>query len=390
MRLAFGIVSLFPGGGLQRDCIEIARLVQAKGHEVTIYTCRLRDAGLADEIPVLVLQNNAKTNHQRQHTFALDFRRRTADRYDLIVGFDKLLELDVLYCADPSIAYRLKNRPYLYFLSRYRTFRKLERNSFARNSSVNIIFLSENQVIEYQSAWRTDFHRMSVIPPTLASDRKHPELRTDKIRKRVRAELDLADDDWVWLSIGVQLRTKGIDRAVAALIEFPNARLLIAGLSDTNRASIKLAEHAQHLGVSSRITWLGHREDIHHLMAAADLLVHPARYDTTGTVILEGIVNGLPVITTAACGYARHVEAANAGSVLKEPFRFSLFVAALRRASDPSLRRAWSLSAAAYGDDPTLYQGRVRAADLIVEAGFSKASRANIARSNTEEPQACK
>ena len=206
----------------------------------------------------------------------------------------------------------------------------------------------------------------------------------------MRTGLDLADDDWVWLSIGVQLRTKGIDRAVAALIEFPNARLLIAGLSDTNRASIKLAKHAQHLGVSSRITWLGHREDIHHLMAAADLLVHPARYDTTGTVILEGVVNGLPVITTAACGYARHVEAANAGSVLKEPFRFSLFVAALRRASDPSLRRAWSLSGAAYGADPTLYQGRVRAADLIVEAGFSKAARANIARSNTKESQACK
>ena len=120
------------------------------------------------QIPVLVLQNDAKTNHQRQYTFALDFRRHTANRYDLIVGFDKLLELDVLYCADPSIAYRLKNRPYLYLLSRYRTFRKLERNSFARNGSVSIILLSENQVIEYQSAWRTDFHRMSVIPPTLA------------------------------------------------------------------------------------------------------------------------------------------------------------------------------------------------------------------------------
>src|SRR4051794_11463376 len=129
MRIAFGIVSLFPGGGLQRDCIEIAKLVQAGGHEVVIYTCRLREFGFADEIPVLVLQNDAKTNHQRQYTFALDFSRHTADRYDLIVGFDKLLNLDVLYCADPSIAYRLKNRPYLHFLSRYRTFRKLERSS---------------------------------------------------------------------------------------------------------------------------------------------------------------------------------------------------------------------------------------------------------------------
>ena len=64
------------------------------------------------------------------------------------------------------------------------------------------------------------------------------------------------------------------------------------------------------LGLADRISFLGHREDIPELMAAADLLVHPARHDTTGTVILEAVVNGLPVITTSTCGYAHHVEAA--------------------------------------------------------------------------------
>ena len=114
-------------------------------------------------------------------------------------------------------------------------------------------------------------------------------------------------------------------------------------------------------------------------MAAADLLVHPARYDTAGTVILEGIVNGLPVITTAACGYARHVEAANAGSVLKEPFSF--FAIRCSAQARECLHRSVVLGpcpAAAKRGVPTLYQGRVRAADLIVEAAFSKASRATI------------
>ena len=41
MRIAFGIVDLFPGGGLQRDCVEIAKLVSNRGHDVVIYTERV-------------------------------------------------------------------------------------------------------------------------------------------------------------------------------------------------------------------------------------------------------------------------------------------------------------------------------------------------------------
>ena len=58
MRIAFAIVSLFPGGGLQRDCVEIAKLVRGLGHDVTIYTCRLHDHTLAYNIPILLLQND--------------------------------------------------------------------------------------------------------------------------------------------------------------------------------------------------------------------------------------------------------------------------------------------------------------------------------------------
>ncbi len=107
-------------------------------------------------------------------------------------------------------------------------------------------------------------------------------------------------------------------------------------------------------------------------MAAADLFVHPARYDTTGTVILEAVVNGLPVVTTAACGYARHVSSANAGLVVQEPFRQRAFLAALETARDAERAGSWSKAGAEYGTQSFLYEGRDRAADLIIARAQSR------------------
>jgi UDP-glucose:(heptosyl)LPS alpha-1,3-glucosyltransferase len=372
MRIAFAIVSLFPGGGLQRDCVEIAKLVRDQGHDVVIYTCRLHDHTLADDIPILLLQNGAFTNHNRQYQFALDFLKEASGQYDLIVGFDKLLELDVLYCADPSMAYRVLQQPLLRLFRRYRRYVDIEKNSFAPGKKTRMILLSQNQVGEYRSAWDTESSRVLLVPPTLSLARRQPDCRTDGTRQALRSTLGLADGDWVWLSIGVQPNTKGTDRAINALTRFPNAKLLIAGLTETNYVSVKLAKRTRQLGVAHRVKWLGHREDVSHLMAAADLLVHPARYDTTGTVILEAVVNGLPVITTAACGYARHVDSAGAGIVIREPFEFRLFLTALEQARDPAVSRAWSEAGAEYGRNPTLYQGRLRAAEAIVQAAHEK------------------
>ena len=369
MRIAFGIVSLFPGGGLQRDCVEIAKIVRNQDHEVVTYTCRLRDYEATDDNPVMLLQNNATTNHRRQYKFAIDFLRETSDHFDLVVGFDKLLNLDVLYCADASMAYRMRQQKYLLLSQRYRGFRKLEESSFSPNRPTQIILLSPKQVIQYESAWNTELDRMTVIPGTMSLNRRHPEYRHNGIRQKLRSLLGFSPGDWVWLSIGVQPKTKGIDRTIDALSRFPNAQLLIAGLNQTDRASEKLLLRARKYHVAARVKWLGHHEDICSIMAASDLLIHPARYDTTGTIILEAIANGLPVITTASCGYAHHVEVADAGVVINEPFDFSLFVAALRRAQNPKILSTWSAAAEKYGEEPALYRGRALAAEIIINVG---------------------
>ena len=367
MHIAFAIVSLFPGGGLQRDCVDIARRIQKFGHEVIIFTSRLSGNEFAKDLPLRILNVSDTTNHGRQREFSEQFFKAASGKFDLIVGFDKLSGLDMLYCSDQSMYARTRRNRLLGLLPRYREYNRLEKESFAPKQKTNILLLSEYQRNEYWSAWKTEPSRMIMLPPTLVQKRCRPEYRTDGTREKSRAHLGLLPNDWVWIAVCVQPHTKGVDRTVKALCHFPEARLLIVGLDEVSRRAEKIRRLAQRLRVSRRIMWLGHCEDIPELMSAADLFIHPARYDTTGTVILEAIVNGLPVITTSVCGYSSHVSNAEAGIVIQEPFRKKTLIAALETAQDPSFRTRWSVSGSEYGKHRSLYEGRMRAAKLIIE-----------------------
>jgi UDP-glucose:(heptosyl)LPS alpha-1,3-glucosyltransferase len=245
----------------------------------------------------------------------------------------------------------------LRLLPRYREYISLERECFAPDGTTEIMLLSESQLNEYWGVWRTEPKRMVMLPPTLVPARRKPEYRTNGMRAESRARLGLRPQDWTWIAACVQPNTKGTDRTVRG----------------AEPRSEKTRRVAHRLGVDEQIKWLGHREDVPELMAAADVFVHPARYDTTGTVILEAIVNGLPVITTSSCGYAKHVNAANAGIVVPEPLRPQTLLAALEIARDPVCIERWSKSGSEYGQQSSLYEGRGRATELIVASGLKRA-----------------
>ena len=107
-------------------------------------------------------------------------------------------------------------------------------------------------------------------------------------------------------------------------------------------------------------------------MSAADLLLHPSRYDTTGTVILEGVVNGLPVIATAACGYATHVNAAKRRRRDPRAVRSAVVQRRDRGARDPAVSAAWSKAGMDYGQRAGLSEGRWCAAQIILAAAHDK------------------
>lgn len=365
MNLAFAIVSLFQHGGLQRDCMAIARLVAAQGHKVTIFTSRLI-GNVGSDLDVEVLPVRAWTNHGRNAGFSKALARRANGRFDRIVGFDKLEGLDVLYCADPPAAPRYAGG-LARMLPRGRRLTSLERACFGRQARTKLLLLSRPQIEAYRQAWDTQAERITQLPPTINAARRKPQLRSDGTRKWLREEMAVRADGPLWLAIGAQPRVKGLDRTLEALELFADARLVIAGLAPSAKAGRRLLRLAAKQGVRDRVRLVGVREDIPELMASADLLVHPARTETTGTVILEAIANGLPVIASAACGYAEHVTRANAGVVLPEPFAQSTLIASLREAQDPKVRERWSENAIRYGETADIYRGLARAASIIVE-----------------------
>ena len=75
---------------------------------------------------------------------------------------------------------------------------------------------------------------------------------------------------------------------------------------------------AAELKIDDRVVFTQGILDASMLISAADVLIHPARRENTGTVIVEALVAGTPVITTANCGFSHYVKESMGGIVVAE------------------------------------------------------------------------
>jgi UDP-glucose:(heptosyl)LPS alpha-1,3-glucosyltransferase len=369
MRIAFGIYRLAPTGGLERNALALAELLTARGHRVALHSTGGLDLAPAG-IDRVAIAAGGWSNHGRLAVFSARYAAASASGFDLVIGFQKLAGLDLLYSADWCFVDR--PRPaWQRLLPRYRVMAGLERACFAPQSRTRIIGLAQPQLDAYIRAYGTPRPRLALLPPTIEPGRRPPATPTPETRAALRAKHGLDPTAVLWLWIGLQPRVKGLDRVVAALGRRPDAELVICGTDGATRQTAALLAAARRGGFARRIRVVGMVRDerqLGELFAAADLLVHPARLDVTGTVILEAIVSGVPVITTANCGYSPHVAAADAGIVLPAAFEPGALDAALA-AADTSRRAHWSANAFAYGRKPALFSGLPRAASLIEAAG---------------------
>ena len=363
MRVALGIVRLFPEGGLQRHCLDMAQLLRDRGHQVTVFAAK-NFCDLPDDFPLTLLPVRALTNHGTDWAFAGKFAAATAGRFDRIVGFNKLTGLDVLYCADPP--FDVPRRAWWgRFRPRYWARLTLEGESFRPHAPTHIIALTSSLAEAYRQYWQLDAERFTVIPPVIDATRRRQELRDPDRRSALRARLHIPANHSVWLWIGAKPHIKGLERVMAAMVAKPNAFLLIVGVTATRGEGRAAAATARRLGIFDRVRFYGYCEDIPDFLAVSDILVHPARLDVTGQVLLESIINGLPVIASGCCGFAGLVRAAEAGIVLPEPFRQDALEAAVTRLDDPALGGLFSRNGIKYGRSVVPLDGMVVAADVI-------------------------
>jgi len=89
--------------------------------------------------------------------------------------------------------------------------------------------------------------------------------------------------------------------------------------------------------------------------------------ENTGTILLEAMAAGLPVLASAVCGYASHVADARAGELVPEPFRQETLDRLLETMLTGPQRASWRENGRAYAG--TLAGlSRARVAVEVIEA----------------------
>jgi len=135
--------------------------------------------------------------------------------------------------------------------------------------------------------------------------------RGEERRRQVRGQLGIPEDDQVLITVGRQEYQKGhrfLLQALALLQSSrPRLRLLLAGRS--GYANEELIRLNSALGLKDRVWFMGHREDVPDLLAAADLFVFPSLWEGLGGAVIEAMALGLPVVASDIPALREVVEA---------------------------------------------------------------------------------
>jgi UDP-glucose:(heptosyl)LPS alpha-1,3-glucosyltransferase len=367
LKLAFCLFAYRPYGGLQRDFYRIAQVCAARGHRIYVFTKEW--TGLIPEnFNVHVLPVHGIRNHARNlHFIEQATQEIRSQKFDVVIGFNRMPGLDIYYAADPCYAEKIRelHGPLYRLTTRYRYSAALERAVFSPEAATRILLLSEKELPKYIRHYGTPTERFKILPPGIARDRMAPP-DARRIREAFRREFNLAERDRLVLMVGSGFRTKGLDRAIRALASLPEelgrrTRLMVVG-DDKERA---FRRQARKLGIEEQVLFMRGQPDVTRFMLGADLLVHPAYSELAGMVLLEAIIAGLPVLATDICGYAFHIERARAGRVLASPFDQKELNRLLAWMLEAPERGQWSQNGIRYGQVQDLYSMPEVVADYI-------------------------
>jgi UDP-glucose:(heptosyl)LPS alpha-1,3-glucosyltransferase len=380
-QVALAIFSYFTHGGLQRDCLQIGLALQQRGIDAEIVTGRLTSAA-PDGIPLTVLGASGVTNHGRDHDFSMRFAiQRRLRYYDLVVGFDAMPNVDVYFAGQAPHGDRLASRRGIWrLLPRYRARVALETAVASGGGRTHILALTGNIVNALRSYYGTPEDRFTLIAPTVGAEFREPRDRQAD-RQSVQAEFGIRSDAPIVAFVGSRFNTKGLDRALRAFArarsQAPAGTTLVVIGADDPKPWQPLIER---LGIARDLRIVGGRDDIARLMTAADLLLHPAREEATGGVLIEAMASGLPILCTAKCGYAPLVQQADAGQVLPEPFTQEALDAALTAILSTPRRETWSANGRRYVAEHVPKGWRQDAVDLIERMARERFARRPLLR----------
>jgi UDP-glucose:(heptosyl)LPS alpha-1,3-glucosyltransferase len=317
MKLAIAIFRYFPYGGLQRDMRFIAEEAIKRGHQVTIFCGDWQ----GDKIPgadIRVINTFVFFNIAGVRRFVKAFEKIfNRDEFDLLLGFNKMPGLDVYFAGDTCFAEKAYgDRSWFYRLApRTRLYLGYEESVLGDRGVKQIFCLVPQQVQSIARWYSTPKNKITLLPPGIS--RSHITCENPQEAKtKLLNDLNVDQSAKIILCLGSGFRTKGVDISIASFAEFVKNRsdavLLIAGGDDPK----KYQQQVKQLGVDNKIHFVGNRFAVADLLHSSDLLLHPARYELAGNVILEAMLCGCPVLVSPQSGFAYYVKQFDMGELI--------------------------------------------------------------------------
>ncbi|MEW6251859.1 MAG: glycosyltransferase family 4 protein [Planctomycetota bacterium] len=388
--MKIGIVQQFVDtrrGGAETSTVEMARCLAQLGHDVTVicrgplfprepYVREGFEGGHAtqavgfepfieDDIVFRPLAIHARTKLGRTYGFV-----RAADR------FCRYERFDIVHAVTPCLSadvYQPRGGTYAETIarglarSRSPVVRALRRLGRRFNLSQRFLYWIEQTLLIKHQPWvwvaavseyvrrqvlqigefppervRVVFNGVETGPLALSYEQRA------EWRRRLRGELQVADDGPLILFMAHNFRLKGLGeliRAVAGVRERgADATAWTVAVAGRDRAG-PFVRLARRLGVEGRIRFVGTEHPAQAWYAAADVLVHPTWYDPCSRVVLEALSVGLPVVTSMHNGASEVMVPGRHGAVIDDPADAESLAAAIDRSLRPEVRAACAADA---------------------------------------------
>lgn len=184
-----------------------------------------------------------------------------------------------------------------------------------RLSQAAVDDLNRNRTLVAVSAATRDFHvgqgldatRTRVVYNGVDCDRFAPRERHGQLARSLGIERSAR----LLLTIGQIGPRKGQDVLAAAALaivrQVPHAHFVVVGeRNSSKRESIEFEQNLSRVfashGLRDHFHLLGYRHDVPELLNEADMLIHPARQEPLGRVLLEAAASGCPIVATDVGG----------------------------------------------------------------------------------------
>ncbi len=298
MRIALVQPKFDRSGGAERYALGLAAGLAARGHEVHVFARRveaLPEGVRFHRIPSVPFGRALKT----YSFWRLCERRVRRDRFDVVQGFGKTACQGVHRTGGGVHRAYLERRGIAGSTAYDRVVLRIEDRLFAAPHLRAVICPSRWVAGEVARFYPSAAGRVRVVPNGVDTARFAPERREADLQA-VRHRFGVPADAPVLLFAATNFRLKGLDRAVAATGAVAGAHLVVVGGDDPAPFRAPAVE----AGCADRVHFAGAQGDLAPWYRAADVLVHPTRYDPFANVCLEALSCGTPVVTTCSDGAA--------------------------------------------------------------------------------------